>query len=355
MNDQDLPRVVYMLGAGASAQALPMVKGIPAALKAHVELLPTYTPKHAVLGDNVIEGNDKSHINAIIYDYKNLIQSLADNSENHESIDTYAKKIFLKTRSLSFESEEMRRLKLGLSLFFAFLQAKHGKADDRYDGLLASLLQYDEGSGRLQLPSDVLILNWNYDQQLAIAFKEYMSNGGIQGSIEQLGICPLELLSVSRRIPVRVIQLNGMFCRVAKSNDIIPVAEPNGQQEDALVREVLKDFAHDKLQTRAGRGRLLLKFAWELEDGDGEPLKILCDRLQHCEELVVIGYSFPFFNRMIDRRILKHMPSLRHIYVQAPEGAAQDIIKTISTMPIPSGCKLEPYTNTAKFLLPPGL
>lgn len=354
MSTEELPRVIYMMGAGASAKALPMVKGIPNALKNHVKLLQNHTPKRAIAGDNVIEGNDQSHINSIIHGYQQLIQSLADRSANHESIDTYAKKLFLKSGPSSYDSDEMRDLKLGLSLFFAFMQAKHGKADDRYDGLLASLLRYDKDKG-LQLPNDVLFLNWNYDQQLAIAFKEYISHGWIKGGIEQLGICPMELLTERHRFPPRVIHLNGLFCRIKEPDDIIPLVELTGQDEAALVREILTDYAHDKLRTKGRRGRLLLKFAWELENGHNEQLDALGARLKHCEELVVIGYSFPFFNRSIDRKILESMPNLKTIYVQAPQGAAQDIIKTIGTMQIPTNCNLEAYTNVDKFLLPPAL
>ena len=35
--------------------------------------------------------------------------------------------------------------------------------------------------------------------------------------------------------------------------------------------------------------------------------------------LIIIGYSFPFFNRDIDRGILNRMKNLNKIYVQVPE------------------------------------
>ena len=34
--------------------------------------------------------------------------------------------------------------------------------------------------------------------------------------------------------------------------------------------------------------------------------------------LVIIGYTFPFFNREIDREIFLNMPNLEQIYIQDP-------------------------------------
>jgi len=35
--------------------------------------------------------------------------------------------------------------------------------------------------------------------------------------------------------------------------------------------------------------------------------------------LIVIGYSFPFFNREIDRKIIGNMEELEKVYFQAPD------------------------------------
>jgi len=43
--------------------------------------------------------------------------------------------------------------------------------------------------------------------------------------------------------------------------------------------------------------------------------------LKQTKTLVVIGYSFPYFNRKIDRYIIECMPFLEKIYFQAPDAS----------------------------------
>lgn len=343
-----------MLGAGASAQALPMVKDIPKALDAHLKLIDQHTPGQAKRDDFILPGVEDSHRNTVMFNYRKIIQELADRSSKHESIDTYAKKLFLRSRSDGNARQQLASLKVGLSLFMAYQQVRHGRADIRYDGFLASLLDHNPHHG-LTLPPDVLLLNWNYDQQLALAYKEYVNSTYIQDGITQLGIRPLEMMSIKRNIPIRVIQLNGLFCYRGDFDDIIPLIDSESGLEEQLLEEVLVQFAR---LTIRGKGMLpppLMRFAWEVDSGHAAQLDLVLDRLSNVRELVIIGYSFPFFNRGIDRQLFQHMPSLRHIYVQAPDGAAQDIVRTVQTMDIPPNCKLETYTYTGKFLLPPGL
>jgi hypothetical protein len=354
MSTEELPRVVYMMGAGASMQALPMVRDIPKALDTHLKLIDRLTPGHAVAGDLILPGVDGSHRNTVIGKYRELIQMLADRSANHESIDTYAKKLFLRSITERAFTKELGSLKLGFSLFMAFLQAKHGRADRRYDGFLASLLGHDDDR-RLSLPSDVFILNWNYDQQLAIAYKEYVRSGSIESGIQQLGIRPLAMMSLKRSTPIRVVQLNGLFCNKGEFDDILPLLEPESNKEEQLFDEILRQFARHTVPGLPKRALPLMRFAWEVDHDHAEQLELVLARLKNVRELVIIGYSFPFFNRAIDRKLLQHMPSLKHIYAQAPDGAAQDILRTVQTMDSPPNCKLEPYTATEKFFLPPGL
>jgi hypothetical protein len=67
--------------------------------------------------------------------------------------------------------------------------------------------------------------------------------------------------------------------------------------------------------------------------------------------LVVIGYSFPFFNREIDRKIIKAMSKIHKVYFQSKEPDAlverfQAIIPGIKTE------ALKPITDVEQFLLP---
>ena len=221
---------MYLLGAGASAQALPMVTQIPKALQEHREWLSSHVQVVSSRKE-MIPGRAETERHALLSDYFRIIDELKTESANHESIDTYAKKLYLRSRTNSSLKPKLRELKVGLALFMAYQQAKHKIADKRYDGFLASLLTHTQ-NGTLTLPPEVMVLNWNYDQQLALAMTAYQQGGSIQGAIEQLGMLPLEMLSPHFSYPCRSIHLNGMFTFCSRMDDIYPLIEWETNKEE---------------------------------------------------------------------------------------------------------------------------
>ncbi|WP_183574342.1 hypothetical protein HDF18_02870 [Mucilaginibacter sp. X5P1] len=62
-----------------------------------------------------------------------------------------------------------------------------------------------------------------------------------------------------------------------------------------------------------------LSFAWE-HNLSYEFYENMKSSVYHTEVLVVIGYSFPFFNRKLDKLIInEYMPKLNKVYFQAPD------------------------------------
>ena len=345
------PRVVYLLGAGASAQALPMVSQIPKALKEHYDWIWSYA-KEGKVRKEMIEGKPETERAKVLGEYLKIISDLKEGSANHESIDTYAKKLFLRSKTIRADRQKFTELKIGLAMFMAYLQAKHKVADKRYDGFLASLLSHSS-NGSLTLPPEVLVINWNYDQQLALALTEYQHHGSIGGAIEQLGMLPLEMIGVRKGpYPCRSIHLNGMFACRHDFDEIHPLVDWSSNKDEDLLDSMMLFYARLKYSGTMGQGRLLLRFAWEVNEQTIAAFKLLDEVLVACEALVVIGYSFPFFNREIDRDIVKRMPALKRVYVQAPQKHAEEIARTVETMKLPDGCKVETYGNVDKFLLP---
>jgi hypothetical protein len=43
------------------------------------------------------------------------------------------------------------------------------------------------------------------------------------------------------------------------------------------------------------------------------------EETKDAEVLVVIGYSFPYFNRSVDRELISNMKDLRRVHFQSPE------------------------------------
>ena len=67
-----------------------------------------------------------------------------------------------------------------------------------------------------------------------------------------------------------------------------------------------------------------LSFAWEPEHPEKGIVAKAIENTKDTVSLVIIGYSFPFFNREIDRKIIGSMTNLKKIYFQAPDA---DIMK----------------------------
>ena len=74
------------------------------------------------------------------------------------------------------------------------------------------------------------------------------------------------------------------------------------------------------------------------------------------EIVVVIGYSFPFFNRQVDRLLFNNMDYLRKIYIQDPNSGRikQSLLSVLPNYMI-DNVAIESVTDTSQFFLPPEL
>jgi hypothetical protein len=59
-------------------------------------------------------------------------------------------------------------------------------------------------------------------------------------------------------------------------------------------------------------------YAWEESKICNKSIRYAIDIASNTEILVIIGYSFPFVNRLIDEKIFKGMVRLKKIYIQDP-------------------------------------
>ena len=69
------------------------------------------------------------------------------------------------------------------------------------------------------------------------------------------------------------------------------------------------------------------------------------------ESIVVIGYSFPYFNREIDRTIFAGIPNLKTIYIQDPNpDAVEPSLRAV--LQDGSNVKIEHQKDCTQFYLP---
>lgn len=167
-----MSKIVYLMGAGASANALPVVKKISESITNLIQLLQK--------DENQLEDVRIYHDYTKLDCEKELINDLRwlkSNSENHQSVDTFAKKLYLKK-----DFKNLYRLKIALSTLFTF-EHELNTPDDRYDALFASLQEK-----LYEFPSNLRILSWNYDNQFEQSFANYSGQGILEENKSLLNI-----------------------------------------------------------------------------------------------------------------------------------------------------------------------
>ncbi|ULC59598.1 hypothetical protein MBM09_01155 [Flaviramulus sp. BrNp1-15] len=349
--------ITYLLGAGASYNALPIVKDIPNALNDFSEefnpsILNNSHPNSSIIyKDNIINNYLSQHEelknnSEYILKFHNDIVWLKKESEKHTSIDTFAKKLHLKE-----DYENLKRLKIILSCFFLYLQTK--KFDNRYDSFFASILD-----NLSELPGNLKILSWNYDSQLEIAFNRF-SNSTIENTRKVLNVFSKGQktnLNPAKPNEFCVFKVNGTTNATNNKNEIYDILLDFDSKELSLAEDLLELYstkANYKLYNPN------MSFAWENFNQELQFYSNLRESIEKTDILIVIGYSLPFFNRKIDRFILDSMDNLKKIYVQDPK-YAEGIIEKIKEL-IPSHnikfqnrdkIEFKPLSFTDQFFIP---
>ena len=125
-------KVTYLLGAGASSKALPMVENFAERLSKFIdELRPLATNADAATQSFAYKKIDSSWPRNPLE--KELVESLTwlrNEVKRHDSIDTYAKKLFIKDDREA--QENLYKLKTTLSCYL-LLEQSLNPVDKRYD------------------------------------------------------------------------------------------------------------------------------------------------------------------------------------------------------------------------------
>ena len=302
-----MAEITYLFGAGASAKALPVVKDFPKKFSELIKKLesePLKLPNKRFHQLNLVGAKTQSSYQK---DLINLFKWIQEQSVKHASIDTYAKKLFLRS-----EFKKLRELKVCLTIFFSFFELVN-PPDFRYDAFYASILNH-----RYKFPENINILSWNYDNQFEISFLEYIDENSI--SIAENHLMVKSKLNWNDYDPgFGIYKLNGSTS-FRKADDPIHKTKVY----DFIKKEVdleLVTFAtlcyarsidFDELDPS-------ISFAWENDLQHSNIVENARNHIVETEVLVVIGYSFPFFNRDVDRKIIGSLNNLKKVYFQSPE------------------------------------
>lgn len=344
-----MSKVLYLMGAGASRgrrdsdnniiEGLPIVSEIPCQLERVISRIDTIE----------YEAQEVAHFQGCIVDLKaeqkrlvDDLQWMADKGSQHATIDTFAKKLFL-TNS----HDDYKRLKWALSVFF-MLEELENKIDSRYDTFYANVLEKNPQS-ILEINSNISIVTWNYDSYFEIAMSQYELNMDVP---EDYGVSVFAsganlIKSKLRCNPSkRVFKINGS----ASFSLSYSLGKYCPSQNSTLTKDRLTGL----LNLYSLDNGCLLNFAWDTYSQNrlDSNWSNLSQELSDTEALVIIGYTFPFFNREVDRFIFSKMSKLKTVYCQDPN--ADNLIENIKTVMTEEqkSLKIVPIKNVDQFYIP---
>ena len=339
-----MSKTIYYFGAGASfgrrdssgaiLEGLPIVSEIPARFDAFRD----YIAKAVIPSEGaVFQGLYRINASGVESEKKYMlddIDSLKDRIREHATIDTYARKLYLTGDNRSFE-----KLKDVLCAFFVWEQLEH-VPDNRYDTFLANVLE----AKTLSLPRDLSIISWNYDSQIEMAYQAY-------NRVQALPIFEKNIQNEWPQLPDsgRIFKVNGSATFADKT--IVPFILADTKTPRAV--QLIQFYYNTRSDTSqlGYQFRTHLSFAWENSKNQQNMNDSIASTVQDAEQVVVIGYSFPYFNREIDRAIFARMSNLKKIYVQDvhPESVIQSIA---AVLPSDNKIKVFPVSDCTQFYLP---
>ncbi len=310
------PKITYLLGAGASAFAVPTIKYF-----------------HLLLEKFRLEVNTKLQKVKLSEVEKQKVDEklkLIDDITSFATVDTWARKLFLSkdpkykqvkelislfliyvqfgcTDSIGQIINDQKRMNQAGLLYLSDIEKTQIELmfqrplDPRYDLFIGSILKHDKDGDFLRFPDNINIISWNYDSQFESSLKSFSNS---------------EILR-ENKIKMEVTKLNG------SAN--FTMVDIDDRFEDAFY------FYNNISKNRNFFPRLIcilaeqyeyksefenkLKFAWEMEN---EVVQNAWSKISETDILVIIGYTFPSFNQEIERKIFQMGNKIQKIYYQVP-------------------------------------
>lgn len=289
---------LYLLGAGASANAIPVVGNFQQRLYDYI---------NAIHEDKSKNTSPLSRIpDTILKDLIDLHNGILFSG----TPDIYAKSLFLQNKKSKYKA-----VKSALSFFLTLLQINeepYKTIDPRYLGFFSALLDKDENLG-IKLHKDIKIANWNYDLQIPLSLSELLEMD-LSRVHHHIGEVYNSNISSSTN-PGKFFRLNGY------AGSYFTKTEINGLYLEDIFSEKLD--SHDKViklieifDELSGIATPFLNFAWDSDPIIIQERKKFFESLQNVKVIVVLGYSFPTFNRFIDKDLFQSCSNLEKVYVQ---------------------------------------
>lgn len=289
-----MSKYIYLLGAGASRgkrdtnakgldkyiEGMPVIKEIPAFLS---DFCQSFRPRY------VIGGMDMKIEHPCVY--KEMCW-LCDIAKDNSTIDTYANMLYS-----SSKVSELIRFKRALAIFFSLIQSRE-KRDKRYDSLMAHI---HDGRGKIR--SEVSIFTWNYDRQLEYALHAYDPTTSSTHQLKYSNIsCKFLTDNFIDYNDSNVVKLNGTASFKSVEDSYL-------FKEDEYDIDVFERIIREN-DTKWVDG---ISYAWEEANEFYDKILPLTS---DTETLIIIGYSMPIVNCVVDKKLLDGMKNLKSVVIQ---------------------------------------
>lgn len=238
---------------------------------------------------------------------KNEFNSLVQDFSAHQSFDTYFKKFF------HFGNQD--KINVGkrlLNLYFLWEHSnsslnynsdvnggdfvKQSLFDKRYDALIAGLLKPIAAQSKPICKLN--FITWNYDINLLSSIKNFFyPRLSFEDFFRQI---KHDQFSWNVDDKIRIINVNGYFysSELNSSTDLVGF-----NIDDVIDKKIEENYWKE---TSIDEDANKIRFAWELEENDENILRdILIKTISASNDIVIIGYTFPIYNRFIDFGYLK--------------------------------------------------
>ncbi|MDO9155127.1 MAG: hypothetical protein Q7U47_15695 [Paludibacter sp.] len=323
-----MKNITFLLGAGASYQSCPI---------------------WGEQGEKMIELAIK-YLDSTKQDFENIPKNLTEKesilwdigffglkAKKFGTIDTYARKLFLNE-----SHTELSKLKVAVSIFFTLwhltddieLKSRNTKNDNekfeeidkRYISLLAAITKKDRNS-EITIKENVRFVTWNYDLQLESAFAEFNHNASWDSISRNLKF-RCEIGDTSN---LQVCHLNGYHgFYYTEKNEIEFLTVPNSKNINKILESL--DYIASSQRRKQLDISNHINYAWEsnelAEKTRNEAKRIFSET----DIIVIIGYSFPNFNKEIDKMLFDCLKGRKTtIYYQDPNASETFIAQLVNT------------------------
>lgn len=329
--------LTYLIGAGASIGAIPVVGNFMYGLEKFKEDINKYKydPNQPFFHQDVIfTTTPEVEIKELLRD----IEWLINEAKNFSTIDTLAKKLFLTNEIQKYEV-----LKRILLLYFNYRQATK-PVDQRYDNFFATLLTRE--NDKLVFPENINIVTWNYDFQFELSISKFYSKAIEDVYSDVVNIhYPASPTENDDDSKLKIFKLNGSAIFLNQSSNIELLNKEMINNDIHSLKSVL--YKNMKLIDKTYKN--LLKFSWEnLQESSF--FKKVNKIIANSSDLVVIGYSFPQFNKSIDSTILSSFNQSNKLYIQDPNPS--NILDTVSLLTNRNKNTISIINDKSKFYIP---